>query len=68
MLRNQLKPVIPTQRRGLSSSGVCMPHDNARNHTARHTVKQIQDLKLEVLHHPPYSADLAPGDFHLFGP
>jgi hypothetical protein len=29
-------------------------------------VKQIQDLKLEVLLHPPYSPDLVPSDFHLF--
>jgi hypothetical protein len=29
-------------------------------------VKQIQDLKLEVLPHLPYSPDLAPSDFHLF--
>jgi hypothetical protein len=31
-------------------------------------MKQIQDLKLEVLPHPPYSPDLAPSDFHLFWP
>jgi hypothetical protein len=28
-------------------------------------MRQIQDLKLEVLPHPP---DLAPSDFHLFWP
>jgi hypothetical protein len=28
-------------------------------------VKQIQDLKLEVLPHPPYLPDLAPGDFYF---
>jgi hypothetical protein len=43
-------------------------HDNARNNTARHTVKQIQDLKLDVLPHPLYSTDLAPSNFHLFWP
>jgi hypothetical protein len=31
-------------------------------------VKQIKDLKLEVLTHPPYSPDLAPSDFHHFWP
>ena len=35
-------------------------------HTARHSVKQIWNLKLEVLFHPPYSLDLAPRDFHVF--
>jgi hypothetical protein len=31
-------------------------------------VKQIQHLELEVLFHPPYSADLAPNYFHFFWP
>jgi hypothetical protein len=44
---------------------ICLQHENARPHTARHTVKQIQDLKLEVLPHLPYSPDLAPSDFHF---
>jgi hypothetical protein len=47
---------------------VCLQRDNARPHTARRTAKQIQDLKLEVLPHLPYSPDLAPSDFHLFWP
>jgi hypothetical protein len=29
-------------------------------------VKQIQDLKLDVLPHLPYSPHLVPSDFHLF--
>jgi hypothetical protein len=66
MFQNQLKPEIRTKLRGLLSSGVCLQHDNARAHTARRTANQIQDLKLEVLPHPPYSKDLAPRDFHLF--
>jgi hypothetical protein len=28
----------------------------------------IQKLKWKVLQHPPYSPDLTPSDFHLFGP
>jgi hypothetical protein len=28
----------------------------------------LQNFKREVLEHPPYSPDLAPSDFHLFGP
>ena len=45
-------------------------HDNARLHTARLTQKTVEYLGLEVLPHPPYSrtADLAPSDYHLFGP
>jgi histone-lysine N-methyltransferase SETMAR len=30
--------------------------------------ERIQELQWELLEHPPYSPDLAPSDFHLFGP
>jgi hypothetical protein len=43
-------------------------HDNARPRTVAHTVDTLRALKLEVLKHPPYSPDLVPSDFHLFGP
>jgi hypothetical protein len=34
---------------------------------AVHTVDTLHALKFEGLKHPPYSLDLAPLDFHLFG-
>jgi histone-lysine N-methyltransferase SETMAR len=37
-------------------------------HTAAHKVDTLRALKFEFLKHPPYSPDLAPSDFHLFGP
>jgi hypothetical protein len=43
-------------------------HDNARPHTAAHTVDTLRALKFDVLKHPPYSPELAPSDFNLFGP
>jgi hypothetical protein len=52
MIRHQFKPAIRTKRRGLLSCGLCLQHDNARRHTAYHTVKKIQDLN------PPYLLDL----------
>jgi histone-lysine N-methyltransferase SETMAR len=48
--------------------GTVLLHDNARLHTAAHTVETLQKLKFEVLAHPLYSPDLAPSDYHLFGP
>ena len=45
-----------------------MQHDNARPHTACTTVAANTDLHFECLPHPPYSPDLAPSDFHMFGP
>jgi histone-lysine N-methyltransferase SETMAR len=37
-------------------------------HTARSTDVTIEDLSFECLPHPPYSPDLAPSYFHVFGP
>jgi histone-lysine N-methyltransferase SETMAR len=68
LLQNHLKPVVRSKRRGLLSSGVLLQHDNARPHTARATAKKIKDLRLECIPHPAYSPDLAPSDYHVFGP
>jgi len=48
--------------------GVCLLHDNARPHTATATVSNIEELRFESIPHPPYSPDLAPLEFHVFGP
>ena len=48
------------------SYGRCSPF--AWPHTSRHTTAEIVKIGWEVLPHPPHSPDLAPSDFHLFGP
>jgi hypothetical protein len=68
MLVSELKPTIRPKCRGLLSKRVVLLHDNASLHTAAHTVDTPCALKFEVLKHSPYSPDLAPSDFHLFGP
>jgi hypothetical protein len=35
---------------------------------ANKTNETLQNFRWEVLEHPPYSPDLAPSNFHLFGP
>jgi hypothetical protein len=45
-----------------------LQHDNAQLHTARETVATIEDLHLECPPHLPQSPDLAPSDYHIFGP
>jgi histone-lysine N-methyltransferase SETMAR len=68
LLKNHLRPAVKSKRRELLSTGVLLRRDNARLHTARSTVATIQDLSFECLPLPPYSADLASSDFHVFGP
>ena len=67
MLIGWLKPEIRSRRRGQLSKGIVLLHDNARPHTAAHTVETLQKLNFEVLAHPPYSPYLAPSGYHLFG-
>ena len=68
LLKNHLRPAIKSKRCGLLNTGVLLQYDNARPHTARSTVATTQDLSFECLPHQPYSPDLAPSDFHVFGP
>jgi len=68
LLKNHLHPAIKSKRHGLLSTGVLLQHDNAWPHTAHSPIATIQDLSFECLPHPPYSLDLAPSDFHVFGP
>ena len=68
MLRNELRSAIRSKRRGSLRQGILLLHDNARPHTARLTINTIRQLNWEILDHPAYIPDLAPSDFHLFGP
>ena len=45
---------------------VILQLDNARPHVARPAKTYLETLKWEVLHHPPYTLDVAPSDYHLF--
>jgi transposase len=47
---------------------VILQHDNARPHTARLILQTVQKYGWELLTHRPYSPDLVPSDYHLFGP
>ncbi|PNF38144.1 hypothetical protein B7P43_G14600 [Cryptotermes secundus] len=64
----KLHKAIQQKRPGFLTKGVLLLHDNARPHTANKTNETLQNFKWEVLEHPPYSHDLGPSYFHLFGP
>jgi transposase len=52
--------------RGMLTSGVVLPKDNARPHTAARTRSLLEHFSWEMFDHPPYSPDLAPSEYHLF--
>jgi hypothetical protein len=63
----KVKSAIRLKRRKMQDS-VCFLKDNVRPHTAALTIATLLKLKWNVLPHPLYSPDLAPYDYHLFGP
>jgi len=42
-------------------------HDNVSQHSTAATTKAIRQLKLEFLPHLPFSPNLAPTKYHVFG-
>jgi histone-lysine N-methyltransferase SETMAR len=64
VLRTKLKPAIRFKRRGKLRNDIILLHDNTRPHT----VKTINELGFQLMEHPPYSPDLAPGDLDVFSP
>src|SRR5258705_3931331 len=63
----RLRRAIHQKRPGKWASGVLLQHDNARPHTSAYTMSNIASLGFQPTPHPPYSPDLAPSDYHLFG-
>ncbi|KAJ4435135.1 hypothetical protein ANN_23711 [Periplaneta americana] len=62
----KLRRAIQNKRRGMLTAGVVLLQDNDRPHTARRTAAVFKEFGWELFHHPPYSPDLAPNDFHVF--
>jgi len=61
---DKLAEEIAKRRPHLGTEGVMLHIDNARPHLVP---GKIRELGLVRLPHPPYSPDLAPSDFFLFG-
>jgi histone-lysine N-methyltransferase SETMAR len=64
----KLRDAIRRKCPGQLARGILLHHDNARPHRTQATQERIQELLWELLEHLPYSPDLAPSGFHLFGP
>lgn len=65
-LLNQLNDKIREKRSGLKKKKIIFLQDNAPAHKSFLTITKLNDLKYDLLDHPPYSPDLAPSDFFLF--
>src|SRR5258705_9102699 len=66
-LRRLRRAIQQKRQKGKWASGVLLQHDNARPHTSAYTTSNIASLGFQTIPHPPYSPDLAPSDYHLFG-
>ena len=64
----KLKKVYKRRRPQTGLKYLRLLHDNAPAHKACIVTEFLESEKVKVLHHPPYSPDLAPSDLHLFGP
>lgn len=66
LLATEIKKKIRFKRKR-GEKWVAFLQDNARPHTAKTTMETIVKLKWDLLPHLPYSPDLVPSDFYLFG-
>ena len=64
----KLKARIRRVRPALKMSKILLQYDNARRHTSLKTRQVVSSFAWTTISHPPYSPDLAPSDFYLFGP
>jgi hypothetical protein len=60
-----------SQWRSIEAAGnerkLFMRADNTRPHTAKLSTQYFNENRMKSAPHPPYSPDLAPSDFYLFG-
>jgi len=66
VLDGLLKRIRRVRTAKFQSSEWFLFHDNAPSHNAAIVRKFLANRNVAVLHHPPYSPDLAPADYFLF--
>jgi len=62
----QLNDEIKKKRPHMVKKKVLYHHDNAPSHTSSKAMAKLEQLRFELVAHPPYSPDLAPSDYYLF--
>jgi histone-lysine N-methyltransferase SETMAR len=66
-LLHKLRDNIREKRRGKLTRGVRLLHDNAAVYAAGVIQAAILDCDFQRINHPPYSPDVAPSGYYLFG-
>lgn len=63
----QLKLATDSMKGVSTSVKIRLHMDNARPHNAKLSEEKMEELHIERLPHPPYSPDISPNDFFLYG-
>lgn len=63
-----LNTKYPFKRPNQKHLGVSLIHDGASSHTSHKTKERLQGIGINTLQHPPYSPDISPCDYAVFGP
>jgi len=66
VLDRLLKRIRQVRMAKFQSSEWFLLHDNVPSHNPAIVKKFLANRDVAVLHHPPYSPDLAPADYFLF--
>ena len=67
-LLDQVRLQYRRKRGGFPIRDVLILHDKAKLDTAGLMQHKLVKMHWKTLDHPPYSPDLSPCDFHMFGP
>jgi len=65
-LFDKLNDEIKKKRLHMAKKKVLYHHDNAPSHTSLKAMAKLDQLRFELVAHPPYSPDLVPSDYYLF--
>ena len=66
-LLHRLDDSMRASRPEMGMRGMTLHWDNARPHRSSEAVRAIREIRMLEMPHPPYSPDLSPCDFFLFG-
>jgi len=67
LVLEKVQAAYRSKKRGFPIRDVLLLHDNARPHSTALTHEKLAQMYWTAQEHPPYSPDLSPCDYHMFG-